>query len=1078
MNRVLNPTTIDLRKEEIRDTKLLNRQVLFTADKEDFYIKYHDELIPVGGACKQNYLQAGDNIEILREDEEGNEIKPEIVRLLDDIGINTATLGKFSDTIRWKGTIKIGELKNHNTILLLTKLTDVGADLRGLLGGEILVNLVRDDDSSIYGQYAITVSSTGSWSLKGAISAASEVRMCKCKWGDEYYYGLKFPASIVYALETSTEKYVVDTLYEEEEKYTDTETSKVQTEYEDDFFIGMAVATTTNGNTYHYDDRNFIALCNNETGTAVVLNDTVTVPQNADSRVHWQYCAIKDLMNLRGEELKDDDGTALYEYYTNNYYLYFKTFFQNDGGNSRDANVKVALTDCYVCNTSGNFDPELTPANVVEHVEGDRPWLNIDESIKKLSITKNSNPKTFEIYIYRSAMNTFYIRAGSNYIQLNYSGLYSGYNGWYWVSLDNIFNNLGFTAQGALKNYVGKGYYLYLYMYRRTSGTNYSFRVTQVAITTQQMNAAPLNGTTGVIANYGVVDQDWVDFNGDLVRNDTYYNLTLQQHVPLMTFVDLIETIKATELNNSNNFVHSFGNFKFITTAVKEHEVEKTRIVPKISQEVKTRDVNYSSYWEDVNLTRTGETTFSLNKNGISIDLTQAFQSSGYNYWYYVQLDDVFNLAGYHTGLEDDNLAPYYGKGYCLYLRIYRKNGTDYNVRITAVAVTKTAQNVEPEGNANTVLFLSTDDQDWIDLNAVIVTARTGYYYNMPHGTSIIAFSITQKGKIYRITEQKCKEVKVWFNGWYDIPDELVPKGYTDPEITYQVLSDKSNDNDSFADTYYLTAPEVSPKIQVIQDTGEDNAPYKFIVSGPVSMTYLKEIAAKCQDPEKQIYLDMSQAYVDSTAEVWDTHVFRGCVSLRGFIIPQGVKQIAECAFIWCTYMRQLDFSPSAGTLVSVGADSGWSTSVGLLTSTRVRTLYIPASVNRIGKYLVGTSNLKNLIFLHQDNNPLSVEQWSFTINDTSGQQNNSLPDDFHTYVTESWWNSYLKSTWWQNSNWQWGNSGGWWTPEMVASIVTYNPDWDEEHWQDFHDKYGWSESLINDVRSKFGYDDTVEIKE
>lgn len=1107
MNKVLEPTTTEAKKEEVKK-ELLPRQFLFTRDGENLYIKWNDELIPIGGKCKQNYLKAGDNIEIIREDEEGNEINPEIVRLLDDIDINTVTLGKFSDALRWKGTIKIGELKDHNAILLLTKLTEIDDEIKGILGGEILVKLTKENDDLAYGHYAITVSSTGSWSLKGAIEAASEVRMCKCKWKGEYYYGLKMPGVITSTLETSVEKHVTDNLYEEEEKYTDTETSEVQTEYDDDFFIGMAVTTTYNGTVYHYDDRSYIALCNNETGTAVVLNDTGIVPQNEDSRVHWQYCAIKDLMNLRGEELQNDDGTGLYEYYTNNYYLYFKTFFLNDGGNSRDAKDKVALTDCYVCNTSGNFDPELTPANVVEHVEGDRPWLNIDESIKQLNITKNSNPNTFEIYIYRSAMSTFYIRAGSNYIQLNYSGLYSGYNGWYWVSLDNIFNNLGFTAQGVLKNYVGKGYYLYLYMYRRTSGTNYSFRVTQVAITTQRMNTSPSNGTTGVIANYGVVDQDWVDFNGDLVRNGTYYTLTLQQHVPLMTFVDLVETIEAIDLNNSNNFVHSFGNFKFITTAVKEHEVEKTRIVPKISQDFTYTDVNYSSFWEDVYLHRVDATNFTLTKNGNSLNLTQAFQSQGYNYWYYAKLDDVINLAGYQTGLEDDNLEPWYGKGYYLYLRIYRRTDSNYDTRITHVSITNAIVSSEPSETSNLILAMGQSDQDWIDLNAVIVTARSNYYYTLTYGNEVIAFSITQKGKKYNIIESKPKAVEVWMNGWYDIPDPpLLPHDYVDPEIEYQVLSDKSNDNDYYAETRYFGSVEEymdeTSGLPSMNDTGEDNAPYKiYITQEWLSLQDLKNIASYIKHLEKQVALDLSMCKVLPNAEVWETSIFEGCVSLREIAIPQGVKEFGQGIFKWCTYLRKVDLTPSENSLTLIGASS-WEQNSGFLVSTRVTTLMIPKSVSLLKNYLIYASNIKTLIFLHdhtigfkedQSNastenrtGTLSAAEWAFVGQTGYGSLAYDLPDGFRIFFSQDFWENGTSKG---NNNGQPNKNGtGWdwyptmenntrWNKRVIDSISVYPQDGDQEEWQAFNDKYHWGEDLINEVRSKFGYENRIEIND
>ena len=117
MNRILEPTCDHSIRETIKDQELLNRQFLFTIDPEDghkrLYIKWNNQLFPIGGDLKQNYLEAGDNIEIIREtDEFGEDIIPELIRLLDDIDINTCTLSPDGDnTYNWKGTIPLGELR-------------------------------------------------------------------------------------------------------------------------------------------------------------------------------------------------------------------------------------------------------------------------------------------------------------------------------------------------------------------------------------------------------------------------------------------------------------------------------------------------------------------------------------------------------------------------------------------------------------------------------------------------------------------------------------------------------------------------------------------------------------------------------------------------------------------------------------------------------------------------------------------------------------------------------------------------------------------------------------------------------
>lgn len=1082
MNRVLEPTTIELKKDEISKTQLLDRQFLFTKDADILYIKYNDKLIPLGGSIKQNRLEAGDNIEIIREDSEGNDVFPEEVRLLDNIDINTAELGKSSDTLRWKGTVKLGELVDYQQLFPITKYTDVGESVenKAILGGEVLVKMLFDDESVDYFHGAITLSSTGSWSLKGAANTVSNVRMVRLrrKSDDTIFYGLKLPAGTLKKIETSQEKHVIDNLYEEEETYTETETSGVQTEYTDDYFIGSGRTATTT----HYDDRNYLALSNNNTGTAVVLKDTGIVPESAvSSNCHWQYCSISDLIKLRGEDIYDND-TNIYEYVTNGYYLYLNVYFKNTGGDTSSATINVAILDCYVCNTSGAFDPSLEENSdkVVEHIVGDTNWFNLDENLKSLTIdTSEASTNSYTINLYRSGTYTFYLTSSSFSIQLTATSMSNGYNCWYYASLDTLLDNLNTTTLGTLADFKDKGYYIYFYIYRRN---NNSVRIIQVAITDRVMSTTPSNGTTGVIKNYGVSSQDWLEFNPSIVTNKSYGTLAVSSSTTLMTFKDTytVETIESTVLSSANSFVTSFGDFKFTTTAVKEHEVEKTRTVPKISQAVVWEDVNYSSYWEDIYLTRTDGTTFSLTNGSNSVVLTQTSQSIGYNYWYYASLDSVIDLVNTVSDLEDDNLTAWYGKGYYIYLRIYRRTD-NYDVRITDISITSGIVEGEPADSSVLVKDLKTDDQDWLELNAVIVTARSGYYYSMSYNTNIVVFSITQKGKRFTITEKKFKSAEFWFNGWKQIPDSLVPSDYTDDDFEYVVLSDKSNDNDSFAETFYLDTSEVSSKLEILQDTGEDNAPYKFIVSGVLSLTQLQQIADLCRDPDRQVYLDLSNTRVDETAEEWSEELFKGCVSLRGLIIPQGVKKITGCAFIWCTYLRYIDLIPSAGTLTSIGASGDWGTSVGFLTSTRVRNLVVPASATTIQNYLIGSSNIRNLVFLHELNNSLIINQWAFMIFNSSGTIQDTVPDSFHVFVTSSWYNGFMKSNWWNTNaslGYQWNNSSGWWTPTMVNTLVVFEPDWDQDAWQTFNDEYSWGESFINEVRSYFGYSDAIEIKD
>ena len=444
----------------------------------------------------------------------------------------------------------------------------------------------------------------------------------------------------------------------------------------------------------------------------------------------------------------------------------------------------------------------------------------------------------------------------------------------------------------------------------------------------------------------------------------------------------------------------------------------------------------------------------------------------------YISLDTIIPALPSTWRFQDLDMQEWYGKGYYLYFDVTYQNSNDsHSLRFLSGYICNQPGNYNPyEYPDRVVATIGTENTTNFAWSHGIVgnyvTANSGNGY-------IVDFVGTSYNAEETLTETvPFNRAEIWFNGWQHLP--LQPFGYRDADIEYVVLSDTSHDNDSFAETFQMGADETIAKIPVLHDTGEDNAPYRFIVTGTINKSQLMRIAALCRDPEEQIYLDLSNATVAQDARDWNDYIFRGCSSLRGLILPKGVTRISECCFVWCTYLRHLDFSPSAGTLTSVGADSGWSTSIGLLTSTRVRDLIIPASVNHIGTYLIGSSNIERLIFLHTGMNPVAVEQWSFMIIDPGGATNSSLPNDFHMYVTESWWNGYLADRRKTGTNYayQWNNSNGWWTSALVNSIVRFNPDWSQDEWQTFADTYKWTEDLVNEVRAQFGHPDAIEIKE
>lgn len=464
-----------------------------------------------------------------------------------------------------------------------------------------------------------------------------------------------------------------------------------------------------------------------------------------------------------------------------------------------------------------------------------------------------------------------------------------------------------------------------------------------------------------------------------------------------------------------------------------------------------------------------------------------SYYVSSYKRWFYLKFSDIQSLLG--VTFQSEALKTY--NNYYLYILAYCRNGSFY---IPNVAITNQVVSSVPTSTTTGVLNYysypptSDDTITWTNeftsyrtLQATRATDLALFtLHDIYNKTTSQTVTKTRTVEKTTSTENPFTDNEVWFNGWLSIPDDLkAPDSYDDSQLTYRILSEADSNNDEYSDIYYIDCEETSDLIDTLNDTLEDGAPYKLVCTGTLSLTTLQKIADLCKKPERQVYLDLSECTVDTSAQEWTTFIFKSCVSLRGLKIPQGVKKISECCFIWCAYLRQLDLTPSASTLTHIGADSGWSTSVGLFTSTRVRTLQVPAAVSSLGTYLVGTSNLRNLIFLHEDDDPISVEQWSFMIIDSDSNQSALLPDNFHCFVTKSWYNGYLKSTWWESSNWQWGNTGGWWTKEIVNSIVVFDPDWSESEWQDFYEEYGWSEDLINEVRKNLGRTDTtIEIKD
>lgn len=946
MNRVLEPTTVHERREEICNKKLLNRQFLFTKDKENFYIKYNDHLIPIGGRIKQNYLEAGDNIEIIR-DKSIEHDQPEILRLLDDIYINTCELGKHTDTYRWKGTYKIGELDNNNAIFILTKKSESVHDLeKALIGGEILVKMIDDKDVIQYAHYALTCTSTGSWSLAGACATPSNVRMVRCKHlptGD-YYYGLRLPKG-------EYEDYgIVDT--------PDWETVNLQA------YLGLWAGSDVNDLWLYTSETEYKKLTKEEN-----INNYGFEAGDGYSKDLWTI-SLEDYDDLLGwtknnPHMLEPDAKAPWKAWIDKGYKVGLTIDTKD----------VTTSAWHVYNTSNG---------IYLYKDGLNGWnekqSNATYSLFRGNLSYQLSDKGTDANLYNSDVST--------------------YNHWYTMPMQYFFNLMGFTPQGDWKQYNNGNYLFGIRIYTRGTGT----RITQVAVLRN-------NSQLTQVRVIGADDLD-IEFNwdSDLVNLKSTKGYAAEEVYPPMNNGDYKDI------------------FKFVDrTAIPQKHGMQIRIVDIKLLDEKNKEVN-----------------------------------------------DTFSFSAFNQQFVVDNYS---------FVSNFKNNRTP---------IFATDAN-----NVPTLLYYGETDTTFDDQTSFLGIQFSSYDY-------IIAHHLEERKFIDTLT---IKHAEFWFNGWRHFPESLMLSDYTDDDFEYTVLSNKSNDNDSYAETrYFGTVQEYEDTrsgLPSMQDTGEDNAPYKiYITQEWLSKQDLLNIADYIRHLERQVALDLSYCKVKPDAEVWDSAIFEGCVSLREMVIPQGVKEFGQGIFKWCTYLRKLDLTPSASTLTTIGG-TAWEQNAGFLVSTRVTQLIVPSKVSLLRNYLVYASNLKTLIFLHDRNiglkedqsnasdtarvGTLSISEWAFIGQTGYGSLVYDLPDGFHIFFSKDFWENGVSKG--NNAGQPNKNGSGWdwyptnenysrWNKRVIDSIVTYPQDGTQEEWQAFEDQYHWGEVLINEIRAYYGYENAIEIKE
>jgi len=158
---------------------------------------------------------------------------------------------------------------------------------------------------------------------------------------------------------------------------------------------------------------------------------------------------------------------------------------------------------------------------------------------------------------------------------------------------------------------------------------------------------------------------------------------------------------------------------------------------------------------------------------------------------------------------------------------------------------------------------------------------------------------------------------------------------------------------------------KIAEVIQGMPDTGEDGSPHIIRLSGEITKEALLKIAESLKDPTRQVVLDCSKCvmearYVDWTADTELRSAFANCVSLREFYYPMNVTSSGGNTFKSCSFLRKVVFNSEIRRIG--GEDQVWSwENNAMFAGARIKTLFIPKSVNKFGGYPFSYSNVVNL---------------------------------------------------------------------------------------------------------------------
>lgn len=179
-------TTQEREQDAINDLKA--RELLYNRNNKSLGIVLEDQ---DGNKYRQIVSGLVDDINITKNDQYETKLKENVV-------IDSITAQADHNGIDWKSQIKLGTTSAEKSVILLFKQDDIVVNNIAVFGGDII-----EIGNNVESHYQISVTSTGSHTLRGATTNKKRGKICLVKYQNSFYYGIHFvessPANIYFA---------------------------------------------------------------------------------------------------------------------------------------------------------------------------------------------------------------------------------------------------------------------------------------------------------------------------------------------------------------------------------------------------------------------------------------------------------------------------------------------------------------------------------------------------------------------------------------------------------------------------------------------------------------------------------------------------------------------------------------------------------------------------------------------------------------------------------------------------------------------------------------------------------------